>query len=95
MLANLGQPITLKDLCNVLNTSKSPLSYSFQETFGISPMAYLKLLRLRAVHKTLKTTDPSAKVIDIAQRFGFWHTGRFSQEYKQLFGQLPSATLHR
>ncbi len=95
MLANLDQPITLKELCTALYTSKSPLSYGFQEIFGISPMAYLKLLRLRAVHKTLKTADPTTRVTDIAQRFGFWHAGRFSQEYKQLFGELPSETLQR
>lgn len=96
MLANLDQPITLKDLCKILNTSRSPLNYGFQEVFGISPMAYLKRLRLCAVHKALKTAIPdSSSVTAIAHRFGFWHAGRFSQEYKQMFGSLPSATLNQ
>jgi AraC family ethanolamine operon transcriptional activator len=94
MLANLDQPITLKDLCKILNTSSSPLSYGFKEVFGLGPMAYLKRLRLHAAHKVLKTADPGVTTVqDVAHQFGFWHTGRFGQEYKQMFGELPSASL--
>lgn len=94
MLANLERPITLKDLCKILNTSSSPLNYGFQDLFGLSPMAYLKRLRLYAVHKTLKDADPTVDTVQsIAHRFGFWHAGRLSQDYKQMFGQLPSVTL--
>lgn len=94
MLAHLEQPITLKDLCKILNTSKSPLNYGFQEVFGLSPMAYLKVLRLHAAHKVLKSAaSPTTKIADIAHRFGFWHAGRFGQDYKQMFGELPSETI--
>lgn len=96
MMANLGKPLTLKDLCHALNASKSPMSQGFQEVFGISPMAYLKILRLNAIHKALKAADPQkVKIIDIAHRFGFWHAGRLSTEYKKMFGESPSETLKR
>jgi AraC family ethanolamine operon transcriptional activator len=95
MRAHLEKPITLKDICQVLQISKSPLSYGFQEIFGLSPMAYLRILRLQAIYKLLKRVDPNTtKIAVIAHRFGFWHTGRFSQYYKQMFGELPSETLH-
>jgi AraC family ethanolamine operon transcriptional activator len=29
------------------------------------------------------------------QEFGFWHAGRFSQDYKALFGESPSETLKK
>lgn len=94
MMANLDQPISLKDLCQILNTSSSPLSYGFKDVFGLGPMAYLKRLRLHAAHKALKAADPTVTTVqDVAHQFGFWHTGRFSQEYKQLFGELPSGSL--
>jgi AraC family ethanolamine operon transcriptional activator len=94
MMANLEQPITLKDLCKILNTSSSPLNYGFKEVFALSPMAYLKRLRLHAAHKALKTADPTVTTVqDIAHQYGFWHTGRFSQEYRQMFGELPSTSL--
>ncbi|MGQ9870508.1 helix-turn-helix domain-containing protein [Leptodesmis sp.] len=90
MLAHLGQPITLTDLCKILNTSKSPLNYGFQEVFGISPMAYLKQLRLRSIHKALKAADPTTtQIVDIAHQFGFWHMGRFSQAYQQCLVTSP------
>jgi len=95
MLANLGQMLTLKTLCDALNTTKTPLNYGFQEVLGVSPMVYLKLLRLRAIHKVLKNADPGSKIVNLAHQFGFWHMGRFSQEYHQMFGQLPSATLQQ
>ena len=95
MLAHLGEPLTLTDLCKHLNTSNSSLNYSFREIFGVSPMAYLKQLRLRSVHKALKAAASTTKVVDLAHQFGFWHMGRFSQDYKQMFGELPSETLKR
>lgn len=96
MLAHLEQPITLKDLCGILKTSSRPLNYGFQEMFGTSPMAYLKWLRLHAVHRILKAADPATtKIEEIANRYGFWSAGHFGQDYKTMFGQLPSQTLKR
>jgi hypothetical protein len=31
----------------------------------------------------------------VAMRFGFWHLGRFSGEYKRSFEESPSTTLRR
>jgi transcriptional regulator GlxA family with amidase domain len=35
----------------------------------------------------------AASVTDVATRWGFFHLGRFSQEYGQLYGERPSQTL--
>jgi AraC family ethanolamine operon transcriptional activator len=32
-------------------------------------------------------------VHEVAQRWGFWHTGEFAADYCRLFGELPSQTL--
>lgn len=93
MQTHIDQPLTLTDLCDALDTSSRALSYGFQEMFGMSPMAYLKTLRLQAVHQALKTADPTTtKIIAIANQSGFWSMGHFSRDYKQMFGELPSAT---
>ncbi len=94
MLANLDQPLTLKDLCQALHVSRNPLFHGFQEVLGVSPMEYLKVQRLQGVRRALKTAPPdSIGVTAIAQRFGFWSAGHFSRDYKQMFGELPSETL--
>jgi len=48
------------------------------------------------VRRALREADPSsASVTAVGTRFGFWELGRFAVEYQALFGESPSATLHR
>nr|RNJ67938.1 MAG: AraC family transcriptional regulator [Leptolyngbya sp. IPPAS B-1204] len=94
MQTHLETPISLISLCKALHTSERPLTYGFQEVFGVSPMAYLKALRLQAVRTQLQLADPEATAIaDIANLYGFHSLGHFSRDYKTMFGELPSETL--
>ena len=66
----------------------------FREVLGVSAARYLRAVRLNNARRDLK--DPSAaanSVQDVAARWGFWHLGQFSVDYKRQFGELPSATL--
>ena len=58
----------------------------------MGPLAWLNVLRLNAVRRSLKTAD---SVTEAATQFGFWHFGHFSSGYQLLFGELPSSTLAR
>jgi AraC family ethanolamine operon transcriptional activator len=94
METHLGQPLTLASLCQALHTSQRPLHYGFQELLGVSPMAYLKVLRLTAARRQLRQSEPGqTTVADVASYCGFWSLGHFSRDYKNLFGELPSTTL--
>lgn len=96
MLTCLDRPLTLKDLCQALNTSSRPLFYGFQEVFGLSPMAYLKHLRMHSVRRKLKVSNPyNTNVQKVAHEFGFWSDGHFAKDYKQMFGEKPSKTLQQ
>ncbi|MBE9204155.1 helix-turn-helix domain-containing protein [Synechocystis salina LEGE 06099] len=95
LLNHLDQPITLKELCEKFYITKTPLNYAFQEMLGLSPLAYLKLLRLHAIHRVLKSADPETRITSLMHQFGFWHAGRFSMDYKKLFGESPSETLKK
>jgi AraC family ethanolamine operon transcriptional activator len=94
MRACLGEPLSLLDLCRELGVSERTLHYAFQEVRGLSPMAYFRAFRLNAVRQELKTAPDTATVQEIAQRWGFWHTGEFAAAYRRLFGELPSQTLN-
>jgi AraC family ethanolamine operon transcriptional activator len=95
MRACLGEPLSLLDLCRELGVSERTLHYAFQEVRGLSPMAYFRAIRLNAVRQELKAAAANmATVHEIAQRWGFWHTGEFAAAYRRLFGELPSQTLN-
>jgi len=79
-------------ICAQFGVSRRSLQYAFEETVGMNPVAYLRASRLNAVRRDIKATDPDTAVLDIAARWGFWHPSHFSASYKQLFGELPSAT---
>ncbi len=92
--AHLNQPITLTTVAQGLCVNKRTLTYAFDQILGISPMAYLKILRLQAVRRLLKRTAPGTKTVSaIAAEHGFYSPGHFSRDYKTMFGESPSETL--
>ncbi len=95
VMANLDTPPTILELCNVVGASRRKLQYCFQETFGMSPVTYLRIMRLNAAHRDLLNGHPLTSIQETAAKWGFLHFGRFSSEYRALFGELPSDTLKR
>jgi AraC family ethanolamine operon transcriptional activator len=94
MQAHLGDPLSMLELCRQLAVSERTLHYAFQEARGLSPMAYFKASRLNAVRQELRAAADTSTVHQIAQRWGFWHTGEFAAAYRRQFGELPSQTLN-
>ncbi|QOT82105.1 helix-turn-helix domain-containing protein [Cupriavidus basilensis] len=88
-------PLSILELCNFVGTSRRKLQYSFQEIVGINPVAYLRTIRLNAVHRALIQSTPSCSVQDVALNWGFMHLSRFAIDYANLFGEKPSETLRR
>jgi transcriptional regulator GlxA family with amidase domain len=70
------------------------LQDGFRRYLDTTPINYLREVRLRAVRAELAASDPTrTNVTDVALRWGFLHAGRFSVQYRQRFGESPSATL--
>ncbi|WP_454740154.1 helix-turn-helix domain-containing protein [Cupriavidus necator] len=96
MLANPEEPPTLLEVCNRIGASARKLGYCFQDVLGMSPARYVKAVRLNAVRRELRSVrDPFISIYDVAARWGFWHFGHFSADYKRQFAELPSDTLRR
>jgi len=94
--ANSYEPLHVLDLCNVLNVKLRTLYYAFREFYGISPIRFLRLMRYAKARRDLIDSDPrKTSVSDIAAKWHFWHFGRFSVEYKSLYGESPSETLQK
>ncbi|OUR85020.1 hypothetical protein A9Q75_00525 [Colwellia psychrerythraea] len=96
-LHNYGQNIpTIPELCKVAKLSERNLQYGFKEYLGVTPIRYLRLLRLNGVRRDLLLNrGKKEKIVDVALDWGFIELGRFASEYRQLFQELPSATLKR
>lgn len=85
---------TISELCKIAKLSERNLQYAFKEYLGITPVRYLRLVRLNGVKRDLLHTAPEeTRVVDIAMNWGFVELGRFAKEYRQLFHELPSETL--
>ena len=95
MLAHPEAPLSILDLCSQLGASRRKLNYYFQDVLGTSPTQYLRALRLNGVRRGLREATPGASVQAVATRWGFWHLGQFSLDYKKHFSELPSETLLR
>lgn len=89
-------PISAEEICRELGVSLRTFNRSFRENFDITPMQYLKILRLDKARRDLVAGDPSAlSVTEVALNTGCGHLGRFSVEYGARFGESPRETLSR
>lgn len=91
VLDHKDEPILISQLCRTFGVSRRTLQYAFREVCGVSPGAYLRVLRLNGVRRALRKATPGTMGIqDIAAEWGFWNPSQFSCDYKRLFGERPS-----
>ena len=92
--ANLKNPVTRDTLAEVSGRSIRSLSRVFQQKHGMGPMTFLRRRRLEAIYLDLLGAEPgSTTITQMATSYGFTHSGKFSIDYKTMFGESPSATL--
>jgi transcriptional regulator GlxA family with amidase domain len=95
-LACLDEPLHISALCRTLAVSERTLRKAFQRVHGLSPCRRLRMLRLSSARRALLSADRrSTTVTEIATGCGFLELGRFSVEYRKVFGESPSRTLHQ
>ncbi len=93
MLANLGNPITLEEVAGAAGVSVRALQSAFREARGRSPMTVLREIRLDRAWQELSHPGPETNVTEVATSLGFFHLGRFGQQYRAKFGCSPVETL--
>ncbi|MFC4942431.1 AraC family transcriptional regulator [Pseudonocardia sp. GCM10023141] len=88
------EPWTVEDLAREVSVGARALQSGFRRELGVTPMQYLREIRLRRARDEL-LNGSDQRVSEIAVKWGFYHLGRFSQQYRQRFGVHPSETLRR
>nr|WP_255568997.1 helix-turn-helix domain-containing protein [Neoroseomonas alba] len=93
LAAHIGQPLYSEDLQAALGVPMRTLHNAFVAVHGMSVHRYLRLRRLHLARAALRASNGSPAQVKIAAlTHGFWHLGRFAQDYRTLFGELPSET---
>jgi AraC-like DNA-binding protein len=87
---HLGEQITLGDIAEAAGRSARTVDAGFRSCLGVSPMTYVRNLRLESVRAALLTTGEA--ISTIALDAGFTHLGRFASAYRARYGELPSQT---
>lgn len=95
MRAHLDAPITNEELAALTGISLRTLYNSFRKFRGVSPMRYLRDLRMDKVREALLDADGIHNVTTVATQWGFFELGRFAAEYRRRYGESPSDTLRR
>ena len=96
VLGHCDQVITVPELCERLHVSRRTLQYCFEDVLDISPMQYLRVIRLNGARRHLRENLSDARTVrDVAADWGFWHFSQFSSDYRKLFGQSPSESLRQ
>jgi transcriptional regulator GlxA family with amidase domain len=94
MHEHVDSDIGLSDIAAASNVTPRSVQYMFRRHIGMTPLEYLRHLRLDRAHRELQAADPTRDTVHaIAGRWGFSHPGRFSGAYKRVFGTTPSTTL--
>lgn len=91
MHEHLAQNVSIETICRDCGTSPSTLERRFRDFLGVTPKQYILAARLNRARRDL--LDPvmfDLSIAEVAMRYHLLHMGRFSQNYKELFGRLPS-----
>lgn len=92
-LARLDEPLSVLQICDELDVSRSTLQRSFLGVTGLRPIEYLRAMRLNAARQRLQCTlAEQFTVARVANDTGFTHLGHFAGAYRALFGEAPSVT---
>lgn len=69
---------------------------AFKSYLDCTPMAHVKRIRLDAAHDELKQAAVRGRTVtQVASERGFNHLSKFSRDYSERFGELPSHTWRR
>jgi AraC-like DNA-binding protein len=92
--AHATDNLNLEQIAAAAGVSSRALLKGFARFRETSPIRHLRDVRLEMAHLRLQEDAPEAgRVAAVAAECGFGHLGRFSQEYRNRFGELPSETV--
>lgn len=84
---NYSKPLVIEELAKEVNMSPSSLHKHFKKVTAISPLQYLKAIRLQTARRLLLSEGLEAA--DAGFSVGYESPSQFSREYVRMFGRPP------
>ncbi|TGP55106.1 AraC family transcriptional regulator [bacterium M00.F.Ca.ET.230.01.1.1] len=93
---HIQEDIPIVRLCKEIGVSRRQLEYAFRTTFAVTPLEFIRALRLNEARRLLTTARADGlSVTAVAMDVGITHLGRFAANYRLFFGESPYETLQR
>jgi AraC-like DNA-binding protein len=86
--ANASHPHTVESVARHVGMSASHFAHRFTEVARVSPMRFVKHVRLDAARELL--LGNRARVGEVATRVGYESASHFTRDFKQLYGASPA-----
>jgi AraC family ethanolamine operon transcriptional activator len=91
--AHIREDMPIIRLCKEIGVSRRQLEYAFRATFAVSPLEFIRALRLNEARRLLTNARAGGlSVTKVAMEVGITHLGRFAASYRLLFGESPKET---
>jgi AraC-like DNA-binding protein len=84
---NFYQPCNVEQLAGAVNMSTSAFHRAFKDVTSLSPIQYLKKVRLNKAKNLL--VEDGVRASDAARMVGYESVSQFSREFKRYFGTTP------
>ncbi|HEX8864659.1 MAG TPA: helix-turn-helix transcriptional regulator [Lentzea sp.] len=92
--SNAERDISAADIATAASVTVRAVQLSFRRHLGMTPMVYLRRIRLDGARAELRASDPGdVTVTRIGARWGFGRASTFAALYRAAYGESPSQTL--
>ncbi len=88
ILQDPARPLTTEEMCQQVGMSKSSLHESFKSVTAMSPLQYVKSIRLHQARAHMLNDGLPASTAGF--QVGYASPSQFSREFKRMFGVPPS-----
>ncbi|GAB7079122.1 AraC family transcriptional regulator [Megalodesulfovibrio paquesii] len=89
---NFHQSFNVEQLAGEVNMSASAFHRAFKQVTSLSPIQYVKQVRLNMAKNLL--VDQGFRASDAARQVGYESVSQFNREFKRYFGASPRALAH-
>jgi len=84
-----AEPLDISTIARAARMSPSTLHHTFKEVTSVSPLQYLKQIRLHQARLLMLNDGLSSG--EVADRVGYGSASQFSREFKRRFGMPPTS----